>query len=73
VRITGEVKLKEGVHRIRVSYYQGPRDQVALILAVSKPGRDGWYVFNTNHYRPPAEKFLDGSLEAADPSKKARK
>jgi hypothetical protein len=28
-------KLKTGVHRIRVSYFQGPRYQVALV----KPGR----------------------------------
>lgn len=73
VRVTGEAKLKEGVHRIRVSYYQGPRDRVALILAVSQPGRDGWYIFNTNHYRPPAEKFLDGSLDSTDPAKPGKK
>jgi hypothetical protein len=62
-RVTGTVKLKEGVHRIRVSYYQGPGFQVALILAVSRPGRDGWFIFDTNRFRPPAEKFQDGSLD----------
>ena len=68
-RATATVKLKEGVHRIRVSYYQGPASQVALILAVSRPDRDGWYIFNTNHFRPPAEKFQDGSLDGAGDAK----
>jgi hypothetical protein len=65
-RITGTAKLKEGIHRIRISYYQGPRHQVALILAIARPGKEGWYIFNTNNFRPPAEKFKDGSLGEAD-------
>jgi len=73
-RLAETVKLAEGLHRIRVSYFQGPAYQVALILAVSRPGRDGWYIFNTNHFRPPADKFTDGSLDpggksGADPKK----
>lgn len=72
-RDTATVKLKEGVHSIRVSYYQGPAYQVALILAVSRPGRDGWYIFNTNHFRPPPEKFQNGSLDGAGDAKPGSK
>ena len=75
-RITGTANLTEGVHRIRISYFQGPRDQVALILAVSKPGKDGWFIFDTNYYRPPADKFEDGILDQgadAAPGKKSKR
>ncbi len=47
------VTLSGGIHRIRVPYYQGPRDCVALILAVAGP--DGkWRVFSTDEFKPPA-------------------
>jgi hypothetical protein len=72
-RITGTAKLTEGVHRIRVSYYQGPRYQVALILAVSRPDKEGWYIFNTNNFRPPAEKFKDGSLDQGNDARFGKK
>jgi hypothetical protein len=50
---TGGVTLKRGVHRIRVSYFQGPRYQVALVLAVTRPGdEDQWRVFHTDDFRP---------------------
>jgi len=47
----GKAKLAGGVHRIRVSYFQGPRDQLALVLAVGLPGQH-WHVFNTKDFRP---------------------
>ena len=51
VRLEGGAELAGGVHRIRVSYFQGPRDEVALILEVSRKGED-WRIFNTHEFRP---------------------
>jgi hypothetical protein len=61
--VIGTAKLAEGVHRIRVSYFQGPRYDVALILTVSEPNQDSWRIFNTNDYRPPVEEFDSGGLD----------
>lgn len=50
---TGSVDLSGGIHRIRVSYYQGPPYYLALVLEVAGP--DGnWQVFSTDHFKPPA-------------------
>ncbi len=46
------VKLEGGVHTIRVSYFQGPRDCIALLLAIAGPDHR-WSVFNTRDYTPP--------------------
>ena len=46
------ITLKGGIHHIRISYFQGPRTQLALILAVARPGED-WRIFSTNEFRPP--------------------
>ncbi len=48
----GKIDLAGGVHSIRVSYFQGPREMVALILAVGR-GKGQWRVFDTNRFRPP--------------------
>lgn len=47
----GSVELPGGVHGIRVSYFQGPRDEVALVLRVARPG-GRWRLFNTRDFRP---------------------
>lgn len=47
----GRVDLTGGVHHIRVSYFQGPRDEVSLVLEVQRPG-DHWRIFSTKEYRP---------------------
>jgi len=47
------VKLKRGEHRIRVSYFQGPRYEVSLMLAVIPPGETEFSVFNTDDYLSP--------------------
>jgi PA14 domain len=47
----GKAKLSKGVHRIRVSYFQGPREQLALVLAMALPGHR-WEIFNTKDLRP---------------------
>jgi len=51
----GNLKLKEGVHRIRVSYYQGPRYQVALLLGVSPPKERHFRLFHTDEFMPPPD------------------
>jgi PA14 domain len=48
----GSATLKSGVHRIRVSYFQGPRFSVALILDVARPGEE-WHAFNMDQFLPP--------------------
>ena len=54
----GKVKLKAGPHDIRVSYFQGPRFHVALVLQVAGPGDDRLHVFHTDEFQPPADAAL---------------
>lgn len=49
---TGSLRLSGGIHRIRVSYFQGPRFQVALVLEVAGPGEQ-LRVFSTDELKPP--------------------
>jgi hypothetical protein len=49
----GTVELAFGVHRIRVSYYQGPGFELALVLQVEAPFMPR-RIFNTNDYKPPS-------------------
>ena len=49
----GQIKLSGGSHRIRVSYFQGPRFHVALVLLVAGPDDLDWKVFSTDDFRPP--------------------
>jgi len=51
----GDISLKSGVHQIRVSYFQGPRFHVALVLRVAGPKDDELHVFDTNDFKPPAD------------------
>jgi hypothetical protein len=46
--------LEGGIHRIRVSYFQGPRFQVALVLRVAGPSEE-WRVFSTDEFKPPSD------------------
>jgi len=48
----GAVWLTHGVHEIRVSYFQGPRWQVALVLKVAPPG-EALRIFSTDELKPP--------------------
>jgi len=52
--VEGTVKLEGGIHSIRLSYFQGPRTALALMLGVKGPGEKQYRVFNTNDFRPPA-------------------
>lgn len=49
----GIIKLSGGIHDIRVSYFQGPRTQLALMLGVAEAGEKQFRVFNTREFRPP--------------------
>jgi len=49
-----DVNLSHGVHSIRVSYFQGPRFQVALQLKVAGPG-ETLHIFSTDEFKPPAD------------------
>lgn len=51
---TGTSELSAGVHSIRVSYFQGPRFHVALVLEVAAPGQDV-HIFDTNDFKPPPD------------------
>jgi PA14 domain len=46
-RIEGSVHLRPGPHRIHVPYFQGPRDELALVLEVAPPG-EAYRVFRTD-------------------------
>ena len=50
--VDGSVTLSGGIHRIRVSYFQGPRFHVALVLTVAAPGSPP-RVFSTDEFKPP--------------------
>src|SRR5579884_1992186 len=49
---TAKLSVSGGIHRIRVSYFQGPRFQVALVLMVRQPG-ESWRIFSTDEFKPP--------------------
>jgi hypothetical protein len=51
-RRAGSVELSGGIHQIRVSYFQGPRDEVALVLQVAGPG-ERFRIFSTDQFKPP--------------------
>lgn len=55
LRSDGAVRLTEGVHTIRLSYFQGPRFTIALILGVLRPGDKDWRIFNTDEFKPPVQ------------------
>jgi hypothetical protein len=50
----GRATLTRGIHRIRVSYFQGPRFHVALVLQVACPGEQ-YRLFSTNEFKPPPD------------------
>lgn len=51
---TATVNLAGGIHRIRVSYFQGPKDLLALVLHVIPP-KGGWDIFSTDDYKSPSD------------------
>jgi hypothetical protein len=67
------VKLKAGVHRIRVSYFQGPRFHVALVLRVAGPKEKQLRVFHADDFKPPADAPGWDEVAAAEPPAKRGK
>jgi hypothetical protein len=53
VRVSA-VRLEGGAHHIRVSYFQGPRDCLALVLAVCGPEHQ-WKIFDLTEFKPPVD------------------
>jgi hypothetical protein len=51
----GTVKLSRGIHSIRVSYFQGPRAELALILAVAGADDKEFRIFDTRKFLPPKD------------------
>ncbi len=49
----GSADLAGGMHRIRIQYFQGPRDCIALVLEIAGPDED-WRVFSTEEFKPPS-------------------
>lgn len=51
---SASLELAQGVHNIRVSYFQGPKYTVALILMIAGPG-ENYRVFDTDEFKPPPD------------------
>lgn len=47
------VELAGGAHSIRLSYFQGPRYELSLMLSVKGPGDFRFHPFNTDRFKPP--------------------
>lgn len=77
----GNAKLSGGIHTIRISFFQGPRTALALMLGIAEEGEKQFRIFNTNEFRPPknpAEWKFGNPAELQNPEtpkgkKKARK
>jgi hypothetical protein len=52
--VRGAAKLTRGIHRLELSYFQGPRWEVALKLEVAGP-KEKWRVFSMAEFRLPDE------------------
>jgi len=63
----GHLHLDCGIHTIRISYFQGPRYQLALILSVHGGTRKKWRIFSTDEFKPPPnpEDWMCGGVRVA--------
>lgn len=52
--LSAGVQLAGGIHSLRISYFQGRRYQVALVLRVAGPGEE-YRVFSTDEFKPPSD------------------
>lgn len=68
---TGGMMLTGGIHRIRVSYFQGPRLEVALVLKVALPG-EPFRIFSTDEFKPPLHPESWPYPEPKDPPSKSK-
>ena len=63
----GSTELAAGSHHIRVSYFQGPGSELALVLQVAAPGEQ-LHLFDMRNFRPP----LGARSKAPAPDAEAR-
>ena len=63
------VQLKKGSHRIRISYFQGPRERLALVFSVARPNDPAWHIFNTDDFRKPTGAKDHKKSEVEKPAK----
>ncbi len=49
----GSRELSGGMHTIRISFFQGSRYALSLLLAVRTPSKKDYRVFNTDEFQPP--------------------
>jgi len=68
----GDIDLASGPHRLELAYFQGPRESVALVLKVAKPGED-WRIFHVDEFKPPPGVEIPPGLPPVDPGKKRGK
>ena len=61
--LSGSAILSRGIHTIHVSYFQGPRYMVALVLSVAAPEED-WRIFDTEKFLPPKDpgEWVSGTI-----------
>jgi PA14 domain len=50
----GSIELAGGIHSMRVSYFQGPRSYLALVLKIAGAG-EKLRVFSTDEFKPPPD------------------
>lgn len=62
-RAEGSVRLSQGMHALRLSYFQGPREWIALIMGVRGPDEDRWRIFNTDEFKAPAGAAQNGGKQ----------
>ena len=67
--VSASAVLTRGVHDLRVSYFQGPRFSVALVLAVAKAG-EAWRLFSTDNFKPPPDvgELVKGEIREIKPA-----
>ena len=68
LELGGRAKLEPGKHHIRVSYFQGPREFVALVLKVAPP-KGIFDFFDMRAYRAPATQKGVAEVAIADESR----
>ena len=52
--LQGGVKLAGGIHTLRLSYFQGPRFHLSLMLGVAGPKEKRFHPFTTDEFQPPS-------------------
>ena len=64
-QLEGSAILTRGVHAIRLAYFQGPRHQVALTLAITPPGEPA-RILDTDAFMPPKDpsRWVPGKIRS---------